>query len=327
MLRPVTEVAISESERRIEFPGGGVIEIRSTHNPDYLRGAGLDFAVLDEAAFMEPAVWPEVVRPMLLDRRGAALFLSTPRGHNWFYECYKRGRDPHEPDWAAFRFPSQANPRISTVELASIRRSTPERVYREEYEAEFVADAGQVFRGVQQAATAPPDAQPQAGRVYIAGVDWGREHDYTCIAVLDAHTGQMVALDRFNTVGWGVQRGRLATVCRRWNPAVIWAEANSIGAVNIEELQAEGLPVRPFQTTVRSKSPLIEALALAIERGEIALLPDDVLLHELASYGLERLPSGGYRYGAPGGGHDDTVIATALAWYGVKYSGVRVSFA
>ena len=85
--------------------------------------------------------------------------------------------------------------------------------------------------------------------------------------------------------------------------------------------------MRPFQTTVRSKSPLIEGLSLAIERGELALLPDAVLLHELAAYSLERLPGGGYRYGAPSGVHDDTVIAAALAWHGVRYGGVRIDFA
>jgi hypothetical protein len=67
-------------------------------------------------------------------------------------------------------------------------------------------------------------------------------------------------------------------------------------------------------------------LALAIERGDIALLPDPVLLHELASYTLQRLPGGGYRYEAPPGGHDDTVMATALAWHGARYGGFRIDF-
>jgi hypothetical protein len=80
-------------------------------------------------------------------------------------------------------------------------------------------------------------------------------------------------------------------------------------------------------TTVRSKAPLVEALSLAIERGDMALLPDEVLLNELASYTLERLPGGGYRYSAPAGLHDDTVIATALSWYGVQNGGLRVDFA
>jgi len=128
----------------------------------------------------------------------------------------------------------------------------------------------------------------------------------------------MTALDRFSGVGWDLQRDRLKSLVQRWQPQIIWAEANSIGEPNIEALTREGLPVRPFFTTSKSKSPLIESLALAIERNDISLLDDPVLLGELANYSLQRLPSGAWRYSAPSGGHDDTVIATALAWYGAQ---------
>jgi hypothetical protein len=319
-------VSIHEKERRIDLPGGGMLAIRSTHQPDHLRGEGLDFAVLDEAAFMEAGVWPQVVRPMLLERRGRALFLSTPYGHNWFWEVYQRGLDPAQPEWVSFHFTSYDNPRITAAELDSIRRVTSERVWREEYLAEFVDDSGQVFRGFREVA-ALVDAPPVPGRRYVAGLDWGREDDYTALVVMDADSRQMVALDRFRRVSWSQQRARVAALCARWQPVVLWAEANSIGAVNIEALQADGLPVRPFTTTTRSKAPLIEGLALAIERGQITLLADETLLGELAAYRMERLPGGGYRYGAPPGMHDDCVMAAALAWYGVGQGGISIDFA
>jgi hypothetical protein len=122
-----------------------------------------------------------------------------------------------------------------------------------------------------------------------------------------------------------LQRGRLKALYDRWQPITIWAEANSIGSPNIEALQNEGLPVSPFTTTSASKPDLIEALGLAIERAELALLPDENLLHELASYTYELLPSGGYRYTAPPGLHDDLVIATALAWHGARHSSRWIS--
>ncbi|MEO1647027.1 MAG: hypothetical protein AAFR67_17700, partial [Chloroflexota bacterium] len=83
--RSAIGIRVSESHKRIDLPSGGAIEIHSTHYPDNLRGAGLDYAVLDEAAYMHPDVWSEVVRPMLLESRGGALFLSTPHGRNWFW--------------------------------------------------------------------------------------------------------------------------------------------------------------------------------------------------------------------------------------------------
>ena len=320
-------VKVNEGERRIDLPDGGRVAVRRPHPPDNLRGAGLDYVVLDEAAYLKPGTWAEVIRPMLLERRGGALFLSSPRGRNAFWRLYQMGRDPNEPEWAAFHFTSAHSPLIDAAELDAIQRSTPERVFREEYLAEFIDDAGQVFRGVTQAAAAPAAASPQPGHRYIMGVDWGRDHDYTVLAIVNATTAQLVALERFNQVGYPLQRGRLAALYNVWGPDVIWAEANSIGSVNIEELAREGLPVRPFTTTNRSKNALIEGLALAIERGDIALLPDPVLLDELAAYSMERLPGGGFRYGAPPGGHDDTVMATALAWYGVNQGGAALGFA
>jgi hypothetical protein len=98
----------------------------------------------------------------------------------------------------------------------------------------------------------------------------------------------------------------------------IVAEENSIGGPNIEALREEGLPVIAFQTTATSKPPLIESLALAFERREIAILPDAVQLAELQAY--ERTVSrltGRSSYNAPEGYHDDTVMALALAWWGI----------
>ena len=311
---------INRSERYIELPGGGFIAVRSTHNEDSLRGEGLDFAVLDEAAFMSNNVWPAIVRPMLLESQGSALFLSTPYGRNWFWDIYGLGLNTNEPEWESFHFTSADNPQISDSDLETIRRNTPERTYREEYLAEFLEDSGVVFRNVRAAATAPMNAVYDPTHSYVFGVDWGRDIDSTAIAVIDSTTKQMVALDHFTGIGWALQRGRLANLAAVWKPLVIWAESNSIGAPNIEALQSEGLPVRPFQTTAQSKKPLIENLALAIERQDVALLPDDTLIHELVAYELERLPSGMMRYSAPPGKHDDTVIALALAWHGCRYS-------
>lgn len=312
---------VSETDRRLDTTNGGAITIRSAHAPDFLRGAGLNFAVLDEAAFMPPDLWPEVVRPMLLDRGGGALFLSTPWGRNWFYDLYRLGQDKNQPGWRAFHYTSYDNPLLDRAEIDAIRLITPERVFRAEYLAEFVDDSGEVFRGLHDAASAPANASPVPGRSYVAGVDWGRSRDYTAIALIDVEAQCMVALDRFHQIGWELQRGRLKALCEIWGPRAIWAEENSIGSVNVEELQKDGLPVRPFRMTAASKGPLIEALALAIERRDLALLPDETLLGELAAYGMERLSGGGFRYSAPAGQHDDTVIALALAWHAARHGG------
>ena len=318
---------INESERRLDLPGGGMIAVRSAFHPDRLRGDGLDLVVLDEAAWMEARVWGEIVRPMLAQSRGRAVFLSTPLGRNWFWDLYRIGLDPEVHEWQSFHFSTAENIEIDLDELRAIRRQTAQSIWQTEYLAKFSNDAGQVFRGLADALRPGHADAPLPDHRYVAGIDWGRSRDYTAITIIDATTNQVVALDRFNQIGWALQRGRLRNIVNTWNPHIIWAEANSLGAPNIEALQRDGLRIRPFQTTAQSKSPLIESLALAIETGQLALLDHPVLLGELASYAVERLPGGSYRYTAPPGSHDDTVISTALAWYAANHSGPIIDFA
>ncbi len=320
------KLTINQSERRIELSNGGCLEMRSTHNPDLLRGAGLDYVVLDEAAFMPEGVWAEVVRPMLLTTQGGALFISSPNGNNWFWRMYQLGQDPTESDWGAFHFTSLQNPLIASSEFDAIQRTTPERIWREEYLAEFLDDDGQVFRRLRENATAPLTPAFYPEHRYVMGVDWGRKNDYTALVVIDATTHDMVAFDRFNEIGWQHQRERLVRLAQAWGVAVIYAEENSIGSVNIEALQSEGLPVRPFVTTAKSKPEAILGLSHALETGELRLQANDVLLNELTAYAMTRTPNGTYRYGAPSGLHDDGVMALALAWFGAKRGSFLVGF-
>lgn len=323
-VRDWPDVRIDRGDWLIELANGGQIAIRSASQPDRLRGAGLDFVVLDEAAFMPAAIWSEVIRPMLLDRHGGALLLSTPHGRNWFFDCYLRGLDPAESEWESFHFTTYDNPLIDAAELDALRSQTPAAIFEAEYLAEFTDEAGQVFRGVRDTIAPPTPFDPT--RRYAAGIDWGRSHDYTVIVVIDIEARAVVALDRFREIGWEQQRGRLAALLNQWRVTLAWAEENSIGGPNIEALQRDGLPVRGFRMTTASKSPLIEALALAIERGDLRLIEDAALIGELSAYTMQRLPGGGFRYGAPPGLHDDCVIALALAWHGAARSDIGIDF-
>ena len=319
-----------EQERTIILESGGLLRVRSGDDPDSLRGSGLDLAVLDEAAFLHESVWTGAIRPALSDRRGRALFLSTPKGvGNWFWKVYGYGLDPSRAEWQAWTFPTSTNPHIPPDEIEAARDDLPERVFRQEYLAEFIEDSGGVFRNITPRAIVAPQTAPKPDHRIVFGLDWARVSDFTCIAIMDATTRQLVALDRFNGIGWALQRGRIAALAQVWKPSAIWAESNSIGGPNIEALQAEGLPIYPFTMTAASKDDLINSLALALERDRepLTIIPDPVLLHELQAYAVERMPSGRFRYGAPSGGHDDTVIATALALYGAQYGGISIRFA
>jgi len=51
-------------------------------------------------------------------------------------------------------------------------KALPERVFRQEIMAEFIDDAGGVFRRVMEAATAMAQDEATAGKSYVMGVDW-----------------------------------------------------------------------------------------------------------------------------------------------------------
>jgi hypothetical protein len=123
----------------------------------------------------------------------------------------------------------------------------------------------------------------------------------------------MVAMDRSNKVDYVVQRSRLQVLYDKWKPRRIIAEVNSIGSPIIEELQRSHLPVEGFATTATSKKDIVEALALALEKNDIRLLNDPVLMGELQSFQAEKLPGGGTRYAAPLGSHDGCAMALCLA--------------
>lgn len=305
-----------EVDKMLIMPGGGFVQVKSADKPDSLRGEGLNLAALDECALMREEAWTEALRPALSDKKGNALFLSTPKGRNWFWQLFLKGQDPAQDEWKSWQFPTASNPTIDPEEIEAARRSLPERVFLQEYMAEFIEDAGIVFRRVMDALLEKPRETPSTINGVVFGVDWGKIEDFTVITGIDTASREMMFMDRFNRIDYQFQVARLKAHYDKYKPMVIIAEQNSMGAL-IEILQRESLPVQPFVTTNATKAQAIEYLALAFERGEIKIINDQVLINELQAFEAKRLPSGLIRYQAPEGLHDDCVISLALAWQGV----------
>jgi hypothetical protein len=315
----------SEQEHRLEIYGGGVIECWSTDTGDPARGRRYQVAVIDEAAMVPRLsdIWGQAIRPTLTDFQGTAWFMSTPRGLNDFYLLFSRGQDPLEPEWISWQMPTSVNPYIAPEEIAAAQHELPERVFAQEYLAQFLSVEGAgVFRGVR-AVSRLQLKPPQRGHQYCFGVDWGRTDDFTVISVLDITALEQVALDRFTDIDFEVQTERLHEWAQVYRPVQIVAERNSMGGPLVERLQRgyarllgkprPALPVYGWDNTNASKAAAIEKLALSIERGELTLLEDPVQQAELLAFESTSTVSGMVRYAAPPGMHDDTVIALALA--------------
>ena len=297
--RKIPNAEVKLVDRTVILPGGGFVAVRSADNPDSLRGEGLDFVVMDECAFMQRESWTEAIRPALSDRLGKALFISTPKGRNWFWENYQRGINGEE-GWQSWTYPTASNPFIDKGEIEAAKRDLPEIIFRQEYLAEFVDDQGGVFRRVQEAAVLQP-REPEKGRQYVAGVDVASSVDYTVVTVMDAESKEMVHIDRFNRVDYPVLIDRLAAIYARYHLTSMVVESNSIGRPVIDELVSRGLNIVPFTTTSATKQAIIQGLQNAFENAQVKVLNDAVLIGELLSFESKRNASGGFSYSAPDG--------------------------
>lgn len=314
---------IRESTKELIFPNDAEIWLRTAERPDSLAGEGIRGVVLDEFTLMSEAIWSEYITATLLDHAGWACFLGVPKGEGWHANLWRAtaGR----AGWLQMHATSYDNPSLDRALIDEIKAHTPERIFRQEYLAEVVDDAGAVFRNVLECATATAQSGPVDGHSYVFGVDWARHSDYTVFTCYDVTDGAMVAMDRFTGLPYELQLSRLRAMRDRFRPSGIFCEVNAMGEPLFEQLSREGLPVRRFVTTAQSKAGLIDGLALAFERQEIRILPDPVLIGELQAYQLEQMESGTIRYGAPSGMHDDCVMSLALALQGVKRKGVLFS--
>ena len=137
-------VIVKEAERTIITPNGGMVSVRSADNPDRLRGAGLDFIVLDECAFIKEQTWTEVLRPTLSDRMGSALFISTPKGYNWFQRLFEDAQN--REGLATWTLPTSSNPLVPLSELEIAKEEVGSFLYSQEYEAQFVEATGGLIK-------------------------------------------------------------------------------------------------------------------------------------------------------------------------------------
>jgi hypothetical protein len=318
VIEPVTRRR-SEQQHRAELLTGGVIDMWSLDQPDTARGRAYNRVIINEAAMVArlQEAWEQVIRPTLTDYHGTALFLSTPKGFNFFKTVYDRGQDGEQPDWQSWTFPTSANPYIDPVEIEAARRELPESVFSQEYLAAFIADETAVFRGLLHACVLDPNA-PIEGHTYVVGCDWGKLNDFSVFSVVDATTREQVYIDRSNRIDYTMQVGRLKALCERYRVRAVIAEANSMGQAIIEQVQRARIPVLSWTATQVTKQQMIEALALSIEQGQIKLLRDAVQMAELQAFTATKTPSGLLRYAAPEGQHDDTVIALGLAHLGAR---------
>ena len=300
---------INKSEKSILFENGSYIWFKSGDKEDSLRGESVNFMVIDEMGVIKRDAWMYSLRGTITATKAQVIFIGTPKGKNLFYELALKGLDPKEKDWIYFNFPSNISKYFDEKEWNDVQK-LPERVFQQEYQAIFIDDGGEVFRGVRDCIRGDFE-EPVTKKHYFMGVDLAKSHDYTVIIVLDDR-GHLVYYDRFNDIAWTIQKKRIITIAEHYNAAVL-IDSTGLGDPILDDLSLH-INVEGYKFSNISKRQLIENLSIGIERGQISFPEIIELINELSIFTFDQTTQGNIRYNAPSGMHDDTVIALALAY-------------
>jgi predicted phage terminase large subunit-like protein len=275
---------IRRGERKIVLPGGGWVQAKSAHNINGLRSRGLKGVVLEECAFMVEDAWRLAIRPALADKRGWAEFISTPNGHNWFYELAERAKVTER--WDFFHAPTSSNPFISPDELDEMREELGPFAYAQEVDADFAAEGthsfspqhfryftiepdGFVLRLGDGSKRFVPADEPWEVQTYDLAFSESISADFfVCVTMLVCRDGTRLILDVYRDhVAWSNQpvsieeRYLNAPALLRekqpdatLRPSLVGVEKEFHQMSVIQALrQRSGIPVRPMSTLGKQK--------------------------------------------------------------------------
>lgn len=304
----------------LRFKNGSKMEFYSADRPEGMLGGSCDFVILDEAATMNESVWFQIVQPTLADRQGGALFISTPRGKNWFYRLWVQGQDDLVADFQSWRFPSFTNPTIPESEWERQKEILPAAIYEQEVLADFISASANVFRFNDD--SVKPMAEPE-GHVTI-GIDLAKYNDFTVIIGVRTGDRRVCYHDRFNSVSWPEQRRRIQAAVEEIEKTAtgvtVLMDSTGLGDVVYDDLSEEGLDAIPVKFTQQWKQQAVMLLAADLERESAFLVEEQVREFESYTYVISET-TGRWKFEA-GTGHDDEVSAMLLAHWGVVNMGV-----
>jgi hypothetical protein len=312
----------------LQFKNGTKLEFYSAERPEGMLGAAVDFVVIDEAARMKSNIWNETISPTLIDHKGSCLMISTPRGRNWFYQCWQKGQDPNDPDWDSWTFTTQDNPHLPEGEADRMAADMPRMEADQEIYAKWLAAGSTVFvipdGSVQEPATILKDftiaENPPEGFV-VLGIDLARTSDWTVLYGANSRNRRNCYFERMQAITWPEQKRRIRRAVRTLRRAgaedvLLMVDSTGVGDPIFEDLSNDGYDVVGINFTTH-KTNMVRLLAKDIEERAAFVLR--TRLTEFEDYQMTMTPAGRMTYSAPDGAgmYDDVVAAKMLQHWGL----------
>ena len=244
MVQPIyTNINESRLEVGIRTQDGGKSQIwlRGWESIETLRGQKFDLIIIDEVASMKnfKASWEEVVRPTLTDVAGHAMFISTPKGFNHFYELFNREQE--DKDYKSFHFTSYDNPYIPKEELDKAKEEMTEDRFAQEYMADFRKTSGLVYKEFDRKRHIFDNdtVHPQIVETML-GIDFGYTNPAAILEIKkDSDNHYWVYSEWYKTKQ---SNSQIAEKALSFSPNFVYADPEA--PEKIQELMSKGLNLR-----------------------------------------------------------------------------------
>jgi hypothetical protein len=176
----------NQTNREIHLENGSMIKFGSGNNPDSLVGHSYDLIIVDEAALERKMgdVFKVQLRPTLDKPNSKCIFISTPRGLNYFHDFYQRGFDVSRKNWVSIHSTCFDNPRANPEDIQEAKETMSSAEFRQEYLADFSVYEGQIYEDFDfDTQVADLSGMDFSGMDTIMGIDPGYK-DHTGALVL-----------------------------------------------------------------------------------------------------------------------------------------------
>lgn len=241
----------NEVELSITLKNGSTIELKGAENPDALRGVKLRGLVIDEIASIRnwDWLWSEVLRPTLTDYQSPALFISTPKGYNHFYELYQQGQEELRANddlvFKSWRFTSYDNPYIPKEEIDNAKKELTEDTFYQEYMADFRKYTGLVYKDfTREVHVIEPFDVPEDWDIY-RGIDFGSTNPTACLWVSVDRDGNAYVISEHYDTGQTIDYHAGVINANPYSKRVVATYGDPSGAQWINEFGQRGIYITP----------------------------------------------------------------------------------
>lgn len=302
----------------IESVYGSVLNFYSAEQGSSLRGQTFTHMICDEFAFHKQEqtdgthLWNDILSPTLKARGKKCIFVSTPLGkNNIFYEMYQRGLSDDFPKYASILKTIYDDGFITKEEIEEIRKGIPELSFKQEYLCEWLDDGLSFFQGFSDCF----DRNIYNGNKHWIGIDLSGDGTDSTICAKINENGEVELFEAVGTLD--MKYRQIADFINKTNPVAVYGEINSLGNPMLNEIKKlvrYKSKLYDWTTTNSTKEEIISDLAVEIAKKDIHFMKDDMKLYnELGNFVVTVSKTRKLTFAARGGGHDDRVMATALA--------------